>query len=124
MVIIDKKKIKDRNYLFTLLILHLGIIFYSASAVFLKLAGKAEIFSFGFFLMAGSSLTVMMLYAVIWQFSLKKLPLSTAYANRSLSIVWGVVFGIVVFKERVSISLVIGAAIILAGAILVVTSDE
>ncbi|NMA06197.1 MAG: transporter [Ruminococcaceae bacterium] len=124
MIIIDKEKIKDRNYISTLLILHLGIVFYSASAVFLKLAGKAEIFSFSFFLMAGSSLVIMIVYAVIWQFSLKKLPLSTAYANRSLSIVWGVVFGIVVFKESVSLSLFIGAAIILVGVILVVTSDE
>lgn len=124
MIIFDNEKIKGRRCLSTLLVLHLGIVLYSASAVLLKLAGKAELFSFNFFLMIGFSLMIMIIYAVIWQFSLKRLPLSTAYANRSLSLVWGVVFGILIFKENVSLKLIAGASIILVGVILVVASDE
>ena len=52
------------------------------------------------------------------------MPLNTAYANKSVSTVWTMLFGAVFFKETISWTMVLGAAVIIAGVSLVVTSDE
>ena len=67
---------------------------------------------------------MMIVYAVLWQQFLKIMPLNTAYANKSVSTVWTIILGAMVFHEKVTRNMVIGAVLIIAGIYLVVTADE
>ena len=69
-------------------------------------------------------LLIMAVYAVIWQQILKKLPLTVAYANKPVSLIWGMVWGTLIFKETITWNMILGAVIIFAGIYLVVTADE
>ena len=60
----------------------------------------------------------------MWQQILKKLPLITAYANKAIIIIWGLVFGMLFFKETITVQKIIGAVIIMAGVVMVVKADE
>jgi drug/metabolite transporter (DMT)-like permease len=62
-------------------------------------------------------------YALVWQQMLKRLPLVTAYANKAVTVVWGIIWGYVFFGEKVTVNKLIGAVIVIAGVVLVVASD-
>lgn len=106
------------------LLLH-GIVFlYSLGGIASKLAGRQELFSFPFFVFYGLVILNLGFYALVWQQVLKHIPLTTAYANKSLTIVWGMLIGNIVFDEKITLMKVIGAIIVLLGVIMVVREDE
>ncbi len=106
------------------LLLHIIILIYSVSGVFSKLAGSRPFMSLYFFVFYGVVLFMLMIYAFGWQKVIKHLPLTTAYANKAITVIWGIVFGILFFHERIGIKDIIGAVIIIAGVLLYVKSDE
>ena len=106
------------------MLLHLLLMVYSLGAIFSKLAGQHEVFSLQFFLFYGLVLLDLAIYAVMWQQILKKMPLVTAYANKAVTVIWGLIWGILVFGETITVRKIIGAAIIIAGIVLVVKADE
>ena len=63
------------------------------------------------------------IYAIVWQQIIKKLPLTVAYANKAITVVWGILWGILFFDESISFFKILGAMIIIAGIVLYVTSD-
>jgi len=46
------------------------------------------------------------------------MPLTTAYANKAVTVIWGCFWGIVLFHEQLSLQKVIGICIVIAGVIL------
>ena len=52
------------------------------------------------------------------------MPLTTAYANRAITVVWGMVWGVVVFKEHLGILQVAGGIVVLIGVALFASSDS
>ena len=66
----------------------------------------------------------MFAYALFWQQILKKLPLVTAYANKAITVVWGLLWGMLVFKEKITVFNVVGALVIIFGIYMVVAADE
>ena len=67
----------------------------------------------------------MFVYAIGWQQVIKRLPLTMAYANRAVTIVWGIIWGLLFFNEKLNVGKIIGAVIVIAGVLLYVTeSDE
>ena len=69
-------------------------------------------------------LALLGLYALGWQQVLKKLPLTTAYANKAVTIIWGIIWGLLLFGEHISIGKVIGAAFIIAGIVVFSLADD
>ena len=67
---------------------------------------------------------MLFIYAVFWQQILKKIPLTTAFANKSVVIIWGMIWGRILFEERISWYMAVGAVIVFVGIILVVSADE
>lgn len=114
----NKAGIKD--YIF----LHAILIMYSLGGVFSKSAAQHEFLSFGFILFYGLVLANLFVYAILWQQALKRLPLTTAFANKSITVVWGMLWGILFFREKISLFMIIGAAVIVFGIYLVVTDHE
>ena len=104
--------------------LHLTFLVYSLASVFSKKAGAEEVFSIKFLLFYGMVLFILMLYAVLWQQNLKRLPLVTAYANKAVTVIWGMVWGVLLWQEKVSLNNIIGAVIIMFGVAMIATEEK
>ena len=63
-------------------------------------------------------------YAIGWQQVIKRLPLTAAYANKAVTVVWGFLYGILFFREAVTPMKVIGLLTVVAGVVLFAFSDE
>ncbi len=108
----------------SMIFLHLTFFVYSLASVFSKKAGAEEVFTVKFLLFYGMVLFILMLYAVLWQQNLKHLPLVTAYANKAVTVIWGMVWGILLWHEKVTVNNIIGAVIIMFGVILIATEEK
>lgn len=106
------------------LILHLLLIFISLGSICSKIASGKQFLSFEFILFYGLSLFTLAVYALLWQQVIKKVPLNIAYANKAITLVWGMIWGAVVFKEQITLANIIGAVVVLAGVLLMVTGGE
>ncbi len=63
------------------------------------------------------------IYAIGWQQILKRLPLTVAYTNKAVTLVWSMVFGVLLFHEQIRPKQVIGCALAIAGVILFVRAE-
>ncbi len=106
------------------IILHILLIFFSFGGVCSKIASKKEFLSFEFILFYGLVLFILAVYALLWQQIIKSIPLNVAYANKAVTLVWGMIWGVVIFKEQITISNIIGAVVVLMGVLLMVTGGE
>lgn len=104
--------------------LHVMLMLFSLGEVCSKLASAQEFMSFKFILFYGLLILSLFLYAICWQQVLKVMPLTTAYANKSVVIIWGMVWGMLLFHEIITLKMIIGAIIIMAGVYLMVCEDE
>lgn len=117
-------KVIDIKKTVPLLKLHILLLFYSLGAVCSKMAGQAEFLSVKFCFFYFLVLLDLFIYAILWQQILKELSLITAYANKAITVIWGMLWGIIVFNERITIWNVVGAIIIMFGIFMVVKSNE
>jgi drug/metabolite transporter (DMT)-like permease len=68
-------------------------------------------------------LLILFVYAIGWQQVIKRLPLTTAYANRGITVVWGIVWGMLFFGEEITLFKLVGAAMIIGGIVLFAQAD-
>ena len=108
----------------TILALNVLLMFFSLGGIFSKLASKQPFLSLKFILCYGALLFIMFVYAIGWQQVIKRLPLTMAYANRAVTIVWGIIWGLLFFNENLNVGKIIGAVIVIAGVLLYVTESE
>lgn len=107
-----------------LIILHIILALFSISGIFSKLAASEEMLSVKWIVYYGAVLAFLFVYALAWQQIIKKMPIVTAYANKAVMVIWGIIWGFVFFSEEITVQKIIGAVIITAGVYLVVTGDE
>ncbi len=107
----------------TLLLLHLLLLVYSTSGIFSKLASSQRFLSFRFCLYYGCIILLLGVYAVGWQQIIKRLPLTTAFANKSVTVLWGLVWGMLVFHETLTAAKLIGVALVIGGVVLFAYAD-
>lgn len=98
--------------------LHLLLVVYSGCDIFSKLAAGQPFLSWGFVLCYGGMILLLGIYSIGWQQIIKHLPLTTAYANRAVTVVWGILWGALFFRERITLPKLLGAALIVAGVCL------
>ena len=108
----------------TILALNVLLMFFSLGGIFSKLASKQPFLSLKFILCYGALRFIMFVYAIGWQQVIKRLPLTMAYANRAVTIVWGIIWGLLFFNEKLNVGKIIGAVIVIAGVLLYVTESE
>ncbi len=106
-----------------LVLLHCLLLIYSFSDIASKLASGKDFLSLEFVILYGIVILLLGIYAIFWQQILKKIPLITAYANKSVTIIWGMVFGSLLFKEQISWNQILGAIVIIIGVYFVVLED-
>ena len=115
---------EKKNKILWMFILQFTIMVSSLSSVCSKMAGKQEFLSMAFILWFAGVILLLGIHAVIWQQILKRMPLTVAYANRSISLIWGMIWGAWIFSEKITVNMIIGAVIIGAGIYLVVSDNE
>ena len=98
--------------------MHLSFLIYCSYAVIGKLASELDFLSLKFIAVYCSVFLILALYAVLWQQVLKHISLTTAIANKSVTIIWGLIAGFFLFNEVITVKKITGAVIILAGIIL------
>lgn len=106
---------KKLSHLFYFILMHAGFLVYAFYAVLGKIAAAKEIFSPAFIGIYCAVFLILVIYAIIWQQVLKKIPLIIATANKTITIVWGILFGRIFFGEKITLNMIIGGAVILAG---------
>ena len=106
--------------------LHISLLFSSLSGVCSKMASRYtdHFFSFSFIFWFGLVFVIMFAYAIIWQQILKRMPLTVAYANKPVTLIWGIIWGALIFGEKITVNMLIGAAVIFAGIYLVTGETE
>ncbi len=64
------------------------------------------------------------IFALLWQTLLKKFDLSKVYIFKSTTIIWGMVFGALLFNEIISINMIIGSIITIMGIAIIIGGRE
>ena len=107
----------------TVMLLHIGIFGCSLAGVCGKLAATQPFCSPRFLFFYTASLGILGAYALFWQQMLKRLPLTTAYACRGMSVVWAAGWGWLIFGESLTLKSACAAVLVLAGIRLAVSAD-
>lgn len=100
------------------------LLFYSMSGIFSKLASGCDFLSPRFILYYGIMILILAFYALAWQQIIKQIPLTTAYANRAITVVWGALWGCLFFHEQLSWKRILGIALVVCGVVLFALSDQ
>ena len=99
--------------------LHLNILLFSLTSVFSKSSyvqynkhglSSPLLYLFLFLMVANCGI-----YAITWQQVIKKFSLSTAYANKSVYLLWSQIWAVLIFHENLSIQNIIGILVVLFG---------
>lgn len=106
--------------------LHATLLLYSAASVLAKYAGLYRIMGLTTqtLVFVGLEFLALLVYTLLWQLALRKLPLSLAYSNKAVCTLWTILFGLVFFGEALTWGKAVGAALVLAGVALVVTDRD
>ena len=90
-------------------------LIYACTSIFTKMASQQEFLSLPYIICVTGAIAVMGLYAIIWQQIIARIQLSTAYIFKGTSIIFVLLFSVLLFNESISINNIIGAAIIIFG---------
>lgn len=113
-----KKNIK------ALVFLHIILFVYSMCGIASKMAGHYPVLSSKFLFFYGIVLAGLFVYALLWQQILKTLPVTLAYVNKAVTIIWGMLWGKLFFGESITWNKLLGATIIICGVYFVISSEE
>lgn len=103
--------------------LHLNILLFSLTGIFSKLASiqynkegltSVWLYVFLFLMIADCGI-----YAIAWRKVIKKFTLSTAYANKSVYLIWSQVWAVLIFRENLTVNNIIGMLIVFIGVMVV-----
>ena len=106
------------------IILHIIIFIYSINSISAKTAAQYDFLSPKWMLFYGIVICILGFYAIAWQQVLKHLPLITTYANKAVTTMWGLVWGFLIFHEKITPLKVLASAIVIFGVYLVGSGDE
>lgn len=116
---IGDKKLKKKISIKDILFLQGIVIIYTLSGVAAKGASGSPFLSAPFVAFYGLEICILGVYAILWQQIIKKIDLSIAYANRSIALLWSMVWAVIFFKENVTIQNIMGVLIVIVGTIIV-----
>lgn len=107
-----------------ILLLQAVFFIYSISSVVSKLASNQETFSPAFILLYGVDVLVLGVYALLWQQVIKRFELSIAYANKAVTLLWALVWGIFLFHETITPWKIAGILLVMLGIFILNSREE
>lgn len=115
---------KTRINIKTLFLLHIMLMIYSLSGICSKKAAEYPFLSISFIFYYGCIIGLLGFYAIGWQQIIKRLPLTIAFANKAVTVIWGIVWGTVFFHEPITIGKILGAVLVIIGVVLYSFADK
>lgn len=91
---------------------------YACTSIFTKLASRQEMLSWPYLLCILGAFAVMGLYALLWQQVIARMPLSTAYMFKGTSLIFVLLFSVLMFGEGITWTNIAGSLVIIAGIML------
>lgn len=113
-----------KNNIKTIFLLHILLMIYSMSSICSKMAGKQPFLSLSFCLYYGGMILILFIYAIGWQQIIKRMDLTSAFANKSVTVIWGIIWGVLFFQEPVTLGKIIGAVLVICGVVLYSFADS
>lgn len=104
--------------------LHAILILYSIGGICSKKAAAETFFNANFFFYYILLLLILAVYAFGWQQIIKVLPLSMAFANKSITVIWSLVWGVLLFNEKITFEKLLGISFIVIGIVLFTYEDK
>ncbi len=92
-------------------------------AICSKMAGRHKFLSPKFIFFYGLLICILFVYAVIWQQVLKRLSLTVAYASKGVGIIYGMMWGVMIFNETITWNMIVGAVLVLIGVYIYIFSE-
>ena len=93
-------------------------LIYACTSICTKMASQHEMVSWPYLFWIAGAIGVMGVYALLWQQILARMPISTAYMFKGTSLIFVLLFSVLLFGEAITLNNVIGAVIIIVGIIL------
>lgn len=98
--------------------LQLIVIIYTIAGIMAKFASWQEsIVAMGIFFLL--DLGLLGIYAILWQQMIKVFPLSIAYANRAMALLWSAIWAKIIFGEKLTLKQLVAIMLVIVGTILV-----
>ena len=104
--------------------LHVSLIVNSLAGAASKMAGRQDFLSLGFCFFYGLVLVITFVFALAWQQILKHMSLTFAFTNKPITILWGLLWGVVFFGETMTWNKILGSVVILAGIMIGVSGND
>lgn len=120
----NQNKTMGRNKKSNFILLYGVFLIYSLAGVFSKLASQKNFLSLEFIILYGGSIVILFIYAVLWQNILKKFPLNVAYSNKAIVVIYGQMWGTLLFKETITLTKMLGIMIIILGIYVIVNEQD
>ncbi|MCI8314317.1 MAG: EamA family transporter [Lachnospiraceae bacterium] len=102
-----------------IILLQAVIVIYTISGVMSKEASKSQGNLIRFLFFFGMEFVILAVYAVLWQQIIKRFELSVAYANRSMAVVWSMVWAVVFFHDTITLQNIVGVLLVVVGMLIV-----
>lgn len=106
------------------LILHLSLVVNSLAGAASKMAGRQKFLSLKFFFFYGLVLCITFAFALVWQQVLKHMSLTFAFTNKPITMIWGILWGVMIFQEAFTWKKLLGTIIVLIGIVIGVSGNE
>ena len=110
--------------LLSILVLQFAVMIYSVNTVVAKFVSEEDFLSFRFLVLYFLEFCVLGIYAIFWQQLIKKFELSVAYANKAMTLLWSLLWSVVIFHESVTVPKVIGVVLVIIGTIVINGGEE
>lgn len=121
----DWREKMQNKILYKDILLLQGVFFiYSINSIVAKFASDREPFSVPFLILYGLELVILGIYAILWQQVIKKFELSVAYANKAVTLIWGMIWGSLIFKEQITFAKLAGILLVVAGIVILNSGKE
>ena len=106
-----------------ILLLQMVVIIYTISGIMAKFASAGETLQ-QLLLFFGLDLLCLGIYAVFWQQMIKAFPLSVAYANRAMALLWSAVWAKIIFGDTITIRQWLGIGLVIIGILVINTEKQ
>ena len=109
---------KKKVHFFDIILLQMVVVIYSINTVIAKFVSDQPFLSFKFIVLYLLEFAVLGIYAVFWQQMIKRFELSIAYANKAMTVLWSLLWSVLIFRDSVTPAKVVGVLLVIAGTII------
>ena len=97
------------------------VVIYTLSGIMSKNASANGDKPVKFLIFFGLEFVLLAVYAVLWQQMIKHFELSVAYANRSMAVLWSMIWAVLFFHDEITVKNMIGVLLVTVGTVIMNT---